>query len=276
VLRPHPQPQPVGPQFSSDPARVAEIFTGLIAAAQATDPVRIRRGQLLYVREDRIRTDGASGELFRTVYESWVEAPGLLERYSEIDGGSSNPDLLAEQRAAESARDPRPAGSDTRPWVTFRVNRPADPAAARKLLVDMYRADGGSDDDKVFSGATNELTAEPFLLPAWRLALYRALADLPVSVAETTAQGRQLVTVRFVVDGGDVHELLFDPSTGRCAGFQYVWLGTAPLPSLGPQVRQENPEAPSEPVVARTEVDPGVHDRSLRDWAIVEDVGERP
>jgi hypothetical protein len=122
----------------------------------------------------------------------------------------------------------------------------------------------------------------PIRASALRGPLYRRLAALPVSVAESDLSGRRLVVVRLSA-GADVRDLFLDPSTGRFGGAQVIQRGSAaPALSESPNHWPAWPfdSSDTDPVAGEPvepgEREPGVRDRTLWTRAVVEDIGRRP
>jgi hypothetical protein len=279
ALRPHPEARPATvPQFSSDPAKVAQVFTDLTAAARTATPVRLRAGQLFYYRADEITPSPQDGSLRAGLLEQWI-TPALKTLYHESDGKPEPGGLLAVRRSQESATYPRPAGADTRPWAKIGdlANGPADPATIRRQALEKWKNQSASDNRKIWEELSQPSGIDPVLPIGHRLALYQVLAGLPVSVAESTVGGRRLVVVR-LVEGDEAHDLLFDPSTGRFAGRQraYVGQGTRQDPVFSPTEVPSEPAVDERRIVPADAVDPGVYLRDLNSFAVVEEVGERP
>jgi hypothetical protein len=284
AFRPHTQTLPAGPEFSSDPAYVAEVFAGLIAAAERAEPVKLRAGQLIYRQDDRIRATAEAPQPVRMQLESWID-PDLMEIYWNAGPGTLSPEFLARARAEESAQHPRPAGRDTRPWAPVKLDGPSDPVTALRAVLERSRFDEHlSQERRIWNELLAAASLDPFLPTAWRGTLYRLLAGLPVSVAETTIGERRLTIVR-MLDGVLARDLIVDPSTGQFAGAQLAHFGSAipPVPSgetlsgwpYMPFTLAGSLPLPSSPVDP-SEIHPGVEARSLWRWAVVEEVGERP
>jgi len=292
VLRPHLKADPP-PEFSSNPAKVTRVFADLIAAARTATPARLRAGQLIYLRDASIFPNIPDGRLYTGVLESWTTPDRLMETYRQRDFDLARPDVLALRRSEESAKYPRPTGADTRPWAKPNdlVGGPTDPAVVRRALLELKKfTTNWSDNRKVWEAVAMLATLDPVLSVARRLALYRVLAAMPVSVAEIKVGGRRLVAVRFA-EGDEGHDLLFDPSTGRFAGSQAAYFG-AHWPGLSDNPAFRAYQAASIPTplptssggvvlgvgwpVAGNPLDPGVDQRDLWSWGVVEEVGERP
>ena len=284
-----PQPQPL----SSDPAQVRRVFDDLVAAAGNATPYRPRAGQLIYQESWMVDLDLADGRPYQERAETWIE-PATTAFVASARGGRSAADPIPPAWAAENAKDPyRSTPPDKRPFLelTSLVAGPTEPAAARRDFIDRITTyDAVSEDEQVWGAIYEMAVLDPLIPVERRVALYRVLGELPVSVGETGVDGRRLVIVRFAAligafaggHGGDKsYDLMIDPATGRIAGTQVLmnaadpaWFpratdGVVPEPSSSRSV----PGGRS-PVPPGT-VDPALVRRDLYHFSLVENIGER-
>ncbi|MBL7258902.1 hypothetical protein [Paractinoplanes lichenicola] len=195
--------------------------------------------------------------------------------------------MLAEVRGWKASGKYKP-GSLGVPSLQQLVAGPTDPTEIRDALVKAPEHQGlDSDDRKIWGGLFDLFTVDRYI-PAERLrGVFDTLSGLPVSVGETTVGERRLVVIR-KREHESTNDLLFDPATGRWAGYQSVF----PLPSgqkasMAPAPKRTTPS----PYATRSDgVAPDVGrrlstnplDAAVRSQtvvltqAVVEDIGDRP
>ncbi|GAB7043352.1 MULTISPECIES: hypothetical protein [Catenuloplanes] len=269
--------EPLPPSFTSDPEVVRRVLGELAEAGAGRPPLEIRKGQLLYIRHDTLRTmdpasrceESGAAEWFTTVLEL-----KQVFRLADADDLAALPayrDRLEQERAADEAWGlPRPPGEDDRPVL----GQPAPVAGPRYDDPDVLRRDLVSagipvdiDDPhwrlQVFSWAYRA-EWQPLLRPEQRAMLLRVLVDLDVSVAGVALDGRDLVAVRLDDSPMREPELLFDRSTGWRVGTQVT--------RFDPARRKE----PLDPPVAGCPLEPWIAERTLDTYAVVEEPGQVP
>ncbi|HYN93223.1 MAG TPA: hypothetical protein VES42_05200 [Pilimelia sp.] len=216
-----------GPAAGPDAAATtssAALFDRLIAAAASARPRPLADGQFIYVRSEAV-----PGGL---VTESWLDPQGMIAIRVVPDrhtGPRQRALHIAQERAELVAHGPGLARPTPRWWAGL----PTEPAALRRVLISGLARMAGMDtaDEDGFAGSLHTTLmfrlseADPILRSEVRVALYRVLADLPALTARrVTVAGRQLIAVSYEVKGlgkpveRSVHELLFDPVTGRSVG----------------------------------------------------------
>nr|WP_221381089.1 hypothetical protein [Actinoplanes polyasparticus] len=292
-LRPRTISQPQPHPLSSDPAEVRRVFDDLIAAAGNATPYRPRAGQLIYQESWMIDIDLADGRPYRERAETWIE-PATTAYVASARGSLSPADPIPPAWASENAKDPhRSTPPGKRPFLelTSLVAGPTEPTAARRDFIDRITTYAGVSEDEQVWGAIYEMAVLDPLIPVERrVALYRVLGELPVSVGETGVDGRRLVIVRFAAligafaggqGGGKSYDLLIDPATGRFAGTQV--LSDAADPAWAPRAADGAVPEPSRstgvlggrsPMPPGT-VDPALIRRDLYHFSLVENIGER-
>jgi hypothetical protein len=197
---------------------VAAAFDRLAAAAADQLPLTVADDQVLFVRSDGVMA--SSSFMIHYRYDAWADPDGmrwlLARRYEErldtplfeLRGDRLNTPVLP-------ADDLRVAG----PAALAAL--PTDPAAMRSRLATGTATSRG--DWTVEQGIWEAMhtvlgTADPFLPPAVRAALYHALAGLPgVTAVPIDIGGRPVVSFR-QNHRGTLVELLFDERSGRYVG----------------------------------------------------------
>jgi hypothetical protein len=273
------QPHPV----SSDPAIVRRVFDKLIAAAGNATAYRPRSGQLIYQDDRLVELDALDGRPYERRNETWIE-PATTTYVGSVRGGpvaGPTPEAWVSENAKDRFRS-RPLSERPLLELTEFVSGPADPATARRDLIDQITTDTAVPEDEQVWGAIYEMAVLDALIPVERrIALYHVLAELPVGVGETGVDGRRLVIVRFATPAGAFagylgadknYDLLIDPVSGNIAGTQVLLAEPAPAWSAEAVPVPPGSAGPLPPGA----VDPGLVRRDLYRFGLVEDIGERP
>lgn len=264
----------------------------LAAAAERGEPVRIREGQLVYVRSEGWAaayggvleyeanpSPGATpspkfsplppdvGAIQPQPREAWFDPNGMVLLRQDADGQP-----WAERRPGDGDPVPTPAEptpGPTAPTPEWLAGLPTDPDRLRAELRQQLRDGETWSTDHAVWNAMYELYASAELLipPTVRAALLRAYTELRgLTAVEATIDGRRLVGIRHIErDGGD--EILFDPETGRAVGRRSVSLNEH-LQLAVPTGELDNPNE------IRVLADQGITYQSLWTQAIVDEVGD--
>ncbi|GAB2576958.1 hypothetical protein Aab01nite_12280 [Paractinoplanes abujensis] len=283
LLRPRTVSQPA---FTSDRETVTRVIGELRDRAVTAEPLAFRKGQVTWWTERTVQRE-RDGLIYVRTCENWYDVNTRFTAFELCDDGKPDPERLAEVRAREQAGRVTkgiPAGTGLRDLV----GGPTDPAAIRAALVTDRKGNVlESDDLKVWKGLVLAFYTDVYT-PADRVrGLFRTMAALPVSVGETTVDGRRLVVVRNREHQVST-DLLFDPGTGRYAGAQAVRAvpaGEKPSVEPAPGRTKASPYPTRSdglvPGVGRrlagNPLDAVVYSQELMlTQAVVDDIGDRP
>ncbi|MEU0207790.1 CU044_5270 family protein [Streptomyces canus] len=175
-----------GPATGSSPSATASgasvTLNRIATAAMASDTVRVRDDQFVYVRTlERQNTGSFTGPIR-------LGAPHTEERWTSQDPGplrvtgwiraSGKDAIMPDQMIPIESPDPRPAGVD-HPTYRWLASLPTDPdALLARLRKEARPVEGESRDQAVFS-LIGDLIGGTIMPPANAAAFYQAAAKLP-------------------------------------------------------------------------------------------------
>jgi hypothetical protein len=221
-----------GGPIAATPAAAAVLDRAAVAAVRA-EPLPVPGpGQVLYVRTTGKQYEG-SGRYCSSVHETWQPVdPGADTRIRirRTDGivvtsATADPTTMPKEAGCfqSSFDDVDPPGVGPSAGPTDFAALPTDPAALYAEIVSRYDGSSASKDEASLVALTDLAgTNSPYLTPALRAAIYRAMALVPgvdVVGSGVDALGRTgTVLARTEPVRGTRAEFILDPATGQILG----------------------------------------------------------